>query len=303
MSNGATGPVNAPSRRAVRASPEKSAERFSVLQPQEVILGLFGEYVHAQDHVWSGGLVNLLGDLGFSVAAARVAINRVCARGLLASQREGRYIFYVMTPRLAGVLEEGRHQTFSPVAVPAWDGQWTFVLYSEPESKRSDTDRSDRARLGRWLNLRDFGMLQEGTWIAPGAIKEDLERLTRKLELEDAVFIFSAALTDAEQIRSIVNRAWDLTLLSRLYDSFLAKFTALRKSAQGDKLSPKQAFIGRTRLIEMFRKMTTLDPNLPDDVLGVNWRRSDAVLLFQELHPLLQASAAHYFHESAIKPG
>ena len=149
--------------RPIPTATQGPLEKFGVLQPQEVILGLFGEYVSGDERAWSGGLVQLLGDLGFSSAASRVALNRVIARGLLAPVKEGRFVFYVITPRLRLVHEEGRKQTFSPVADVAWTGEWTMVWYTIPEQHRVQ-----RARLGRWLNLRGFGALQDSTWIAPG---------------------------------------------------------------------------------------------------------------------------------------
>lgn len=299
MKQKAISPVNAPISRTGPMSVAKTAERFSVLQPQEVILGLFGEYVKQSDHVWSGGLVNILGDLGFSTSAARMAINRVCLRELLAPVREGRYIFYVITPRLTTVLEEGRHKTFSQSIEPEWNGKWTFVLYFEP----TIDNRGDRSRLGRWLGLRDFGVLQEGTWISPGDGRQEVHKIIDRLGITSSTITFVASITDPDQIQSIVNRTWDLRLLTHLYEKFLVKFSPMLDLAQADKLSPKQALVGRTRLIEMFRKMTLLDPNLPDEKLGVLWKRKDALLLFHELHSTLLEPATSYFTVNTLKTG
>ena len=65
------------------AAPRNALKKLRVLQPQEVILGLFGEYVKPGEKVWSGGLVRLLEDLNFSPAASRIALSRVVARRLL----------------------------------------------------------------------------------------------------------------------------------------------------------------------------------------------------------------------------
>ncbi|MGH7918706.1 MAG: PaaX family transcriptional regulator C-terminal domain-containing protein, partial [Candidatus Dormibacteraceae bacterium] len=52
--------------------------------PQRLTLDVLGMYVRERGaQLWAGGLVQLLGDLGFSVGAARVAVQRLCARGLL----------------------------------------------------------------------------------------------------------------------------------------------------------------------------------------------------------------------------
>ena len=61
------------------------------LQPQDLVITLLGTYVRPYgDTVWSGGLVALLGELGFSHGAARVALTRLVRRGLIARRRSGR---------------------------------------------------------------------------------------------------------------------------------------------------------------------------------------------------------------------
>ena len=51
---------------------------------------LLGTYVRPfGDRVWSGGLVVLLGELGFSEGAARVALTRLVRRGLIERSRAG----------------------------------------------------------------------------------------------------------------------------------------------------------------------------------------------------------------------
>ena len=61
------------------------------LQPQDLVITLLGTYVRPVrgDRVWSGGLVALLGELGFSHGAARVALTRLVRRGLIARERPG----------------------------------------------------------------------------------------------------------------------------------------------------------------------------------------------------------------------
>ena len=121
--------------RVVPAS-QGPAKKFGNLQPQEVILGLFGEYVGLDELAWSGGLVQLLGDLGFSGGASRVALNRVIRRGLLAPVRRARFVFYRITPRLKLVHDEGRRQTFSAAIDPPWSAHWTLTWYAVPEERR-----------------------------------------------------------------------------------------------------------------------------------------------------------------------
>ena len=271
------------------------AQKFGMLQPQEVVLGLFGEYVSSGEQVWSGGLVELLGDLGFSAASSRIALNRILVRGLLSAAKVGRFVFYRGTPRLAIVQDEGRRQTFQPTAEVEWDGQFTLVWYSIPGDQRPQ-----RARLGRWLNFRGFGALQDGTWIAAGDCERDLLPLISRLELEQHVVIFVGKLVEATNIPSLVRRAWHVDDLAKMYRAFVDEFSSCRGNRGRKVNEPRNAFILRTRLIEMFRQTTVQDPHLPDSVARVVWKRREAVELFQELQQSLREPAQSYFRQRAI---
>jgi phenylacetic acid degradation operon negative regulatory protein len=280
---------------AVAPPKQKLIDKFGVLQPQELILGLFGEYVALKEAAWSGALVHLLGDLGFSMAHARVALNRVIARGLLAPKKRGRFVFYTITPRLKLVHDEGRRQTFSQTAEIRWKGTWTIAWYNIPEKQRAE-----RGRLGRWLNLRGFGALQDGTWIAPGESSREVMDLAKRLGVDRHIILFVGKITDETAIRATVERARNVKDLKRIYELFVSEFSSLRKPGAAEKLSPRDAFISRTRLIEMFRQTATHDPRLPDSVLGVSWRRGEAIELFHDLQQRLKPAAVEYFRGIAV---
>ena len=269
------------------------ASRLGVLQPQEVILGLFGEYVKPREKVWSGGLVQLLNDLNFSPAASRIALNRVVARKLLDPSRNGKFVFYTISPRLEHVHEEGRRQTFSISANALWDGKWTVVWYSIPEAHRFE-----RGRLARWLSFRGFGSLQDGTWIAPGDRERDVASLAQELGLEAYVITFISRLGSSRTPRSIVEQVWNLEELRAAYDVLVREFSDYTK--KGAKLKPRDAFIARTRAIEMFRETVSQDPRLPDSVLLMRWKRAEAIKLFDDLQRSLATAAENYFRERAM---
>lgn len=270
--------------------PQGPVEKFGVLQPQEVLLGLFGEYVGNSERAWSGGLVQLLGELGFSGAASRIAMTRVVSRGLLATEKEGRFVFYTITPRLQLVHKEGRYQTFSPVIDVEWSGDWTFVWYNVPEEQRIE-----RGRLGRWLNLRGFGSLQDGTWLCAGNREVQVLELAKRLGLDRHVIVLVGKLGAGIETRSVAERAWRLTDLTTMYDTFVEEFRPYAIEGHISKLDARQCFVLRTRLIEMFRQTTIHDPRLPDTALSIDWRRGEAIRLFQTLQvALLEGASAHF---------
>jgi phenylacetic acid degradation operon negative regulatory protein len=270
-------------------------EKFGVLQPQETILQLFGEYVDLQERAWSGGLVQLLGELGFSGPASRVALNRVISRGLLMPIKEGRFVFYRITPRLRVVHEEGRKQTYSAVADPAWGGEWTIVCYNAPEEHSVK-----RARLGRWLHMRGFGLLQEGTWVCAGDSEAEIMELAARLGLEKHLVVLVGALSNKIDARTLVERSWRIQDLKKMYNIFVREFAGYRNQLNSAGPPARDAFVLRTRLIEMFRQIVTLDPRLPDSVLQVQWRRKEAVELFRELQERLRLPAAEHFRNVAV---
>ncbi len=98
----------------------------------------------------------------------------------------------------------------------------------------------------------------------------------------------------------LVDHAWHVDDLRRMYEKFVKTFGAYVKSKALNSLSEREAFIMRTRLIEMFRNTTTQDPRIPDKILGVKWDRREAIEIFQQLHIALQPKAAAYFRSHAV---
>lgn len=276
-------------------APRSATDKLRVLQPQEVILGLFGEYVKPREKVWSGGLVHLLHDLHFSAAASRIALSRVVARRLLTPSRTGKYVFYTISPKLELVHEEGRHQTFSISTNAVWDENWTVVWYSIPEKLRLK-----RARLSRWLSFRGFGSLQDGTWIALGDRERDVVSLSHELGLDDHVITFIAQLSKARTPRSLVGQVWNLDALRLAYDMLAREFASYARKESQPRISLRESFIVRTRAIEMFRGAVSQDPRLPDSVLGMRWKRAEVIKSFDVLQRNLAPAAERYFREKAM---
>lgn len=273
-----------------------SNERFGVLQPQETILGILGEYVEPRIKVWSGGLVRLLGDLGFSPAASRIALSRVVARGLLAPSRDGKFVSYTISPRLEAVHREGKQQVFSFPLEPSWEGNWTLVWYSIPEK-----NRANRSRLVRWLSFRGFKSLQDGTWLAPGDRNADVAPLVAELGLKENVVLLVGTLGEVNDVASFVGRMWKLDELKAQYEYFVATFAKFADPKRIAKLGDTASFVQRTEIIETYRQIITQDPRLPDSALRLQWRRREAIELFQQLQADLFEAADRYFKEHTTR--
>ena len=112
--------------------------------------------------------------------------------------------------------------------------------------------------------------------------------------------MFVARLEDDVSVKTLVHHAWHVDDLKRMYEKFVKTFVPITKSRKLGGLGERELFIMRTRLIEMFRATTTQDPRIPDEVVGVNWKRREAIEVFQELHVALQGKATAYFRTHAV---
>lgn len=107
-------------------------------------------------------------------------------RDLLSTVRQDRQAYVRLTPRATAVLREGANRLGDRMADRDWDGRWTLLAFSVPESRRDDRNAL-RTRL-RWAG---FGLLRDGLWIAPseeGCVADKLAQL----DLLDYVKIFRA---------------------------------------------------------------------------------------------------------------
>ncbi len=98
---------------AVRSHP--SAIELEPIRPQELAITLLGAYVRPDPRpVWSGGIVQLLEEFGFSTSAARATLSRLVDRGYLRRVRNGRLVSYKITKHCEEVLIEGEQRIDDP---------------------------------------------------------------------------------------------------------------------------------------------------------------------------------------------
>lgn len=143
---------------------------------------LLGSYVRPREsrRVWSGGLVALLHELGFSDGAARIALTRLVRRGLLSRHREGRLVHYSLTARTVALLDDGDRRIFGLGRRDEPAGTWTVLWQNIPETRRKS-----RERLVRRLRFLGFGPVQDGTWLAPHDREAEVLALLTELEVAE----------------------------------------------------------------------------------------------------------------------
>jgi phenylacetic acid degradation operon negative regulatory protein len=282
----------------VAIEPMTNALDHGPVQPQDLVITICGSHLRRPgERVWSGGMVELLGEFGFSTDAARAALSRLVTRGLLARVRVGRMVHYTLTPRAQELLADGDRRIFSfGRSAPAADA-WTMVWHAVPEDRRVE-----RSRLASQLRFLGFGSVQDATWIAASDREQEVRRLLASLSVEDYASVLVGRLSRGSESALLLSGAWDLDELARVYDAFLRDFGPFA----GDGRSPtdREAFVVRTRMLHAFRGFPSLDPELPDAMLGsAKVRRDEVVATFDAVYARLSDQAeAHFTAVARIPP-
>jgi phenylacetic acid degradation operon negative regulatory protein len=242
-------------------------------RPQSLMFSFLGIYVLGHDTaVYSGSVIDVFARLGVSEEAVRSTLARMVKRNLLARHRRGRKVYFGLTPHAAEVLADGRRRVWETGAVNRdWDGTWTLVGFSLPDSRRS-TRHDLRSRLV-WAG---FGLLQSGLWIAPG--EKNVTGILASLELGDHITVLTARAFKPTEAADLVRKAFDIDQIARRYRAFLAQWDVPRPlSAAPDDLA--RQLLLHTGWLQLVRQ----DPHLPTEHLPVDWPAIRAEHVFQAL--------------------
>jgi phenylacetic acid degradation operon negative regulatory protein len=265
-------------------------------RPQSLVITLLGAYVHPDDRmVWSGGLVNLLGEFGFSPGAARVALARLTRRDLLGRVRDGRLVHYRLTPRAAALLEEGDRRIFS-LGQERASTVWTILWHAIPEELRLE-----RGQLARRLRFLGFGSLQDGMWISPHDREREVAALLEELGLVGHAAVLLGRPAGSGDFEAVAARAWDVGEVAKRYRAFVTAFGRYATS-RSNGLGDRQAFLVRTRLVHAFRQFPFIDPGLPEALVSTQGQRARAVRLFHDLYGSLAERASRHFEATTRPP-
>jgi phenylacetic acid degradation operon negative regulatory protein len=248
--------------------------------PQHLLLTLLGDYWYGQRApLPSAALVALLGEFGISEISARAALSRLARRGLLEQSKAGRRTSYALSARAAKVLTEGRGHILSFGAEQApWSGRWTVAAFSVPED-----DRSRRHALRTRLGWYGFAPLYDGLWVSPHERIAEVTEILSELGIDRAT-VFTAELADGGPVGGHPIKAWDLDTLRGEYERLLDAYDPVRRRWRGGRVGTAEALVARTALMDDWRTMPSLDPELPTDLLPAQWPRARARALFIELY-------------------
>jgi phenylacetic acid degradation operon negative regulatory protein len=262
------------------------------------MITMLGAHVHPSGLiVWSGGLVALLAEFGFSTGAARVALMRLVNRDLLARRRVGRLVFYTLTPRSEKLLTEGDQRIFSLGRRQKSADRWTVLWHAIPEHRRLD-----RGRLARRLRFLGFGTLQDGTWVAPHDRADEVIAVIRDLDVEEHVGVMVGEPAASLGFRAFIGRIWPVGELSERYRLYVEDFRPYASARRSPKLADRDAFFIRICAVHVFRNFPADDPELPDELMTQPKFRAEAVDVFHGVYERLAEPADRYFREMTAAP-
>ncbi|GAA4730776.1 PaaX family transcriptional regulator [Phytohabitans rumicis] len=255
--------------------------------PQHLLLTLLGDYWYGRRApLPSAALVALLGEFGITEVSARAALSRLARRGLLELSKSGRHTSYALSARAAAVLAEGRGHILSFGAEAGrWSGRWTMAAFSVPEGRR-DLRHALRTRLG-WYG---FAPLYDGLWVCPHERIAEVTAILSELGIDRAT-VFTAELARGGPGAGHPTLAWDLDALRGGYERLLSAYEPVRQRWRGGRVGTAEALVARTALMDDWRTMPGLDPELPAALLPPGWPRARARELFIELYDGLAALA------------
>lgn len=260
----------------------------AVPRPQSLMLSFFAIHVLGRGiAVAAGSLIDVFAQAGVTERAARSTLNRMVSRGLLERHRRGRKTYFGITPRAASVLQEGERRIWHTGAVNRdWDGTWTLVGFSLPESWRSR-----RHDLRSRLVWEGFGPLQNGMWVAPGTV--DVPALVEGLGLDACLNVFRGALvSEPTDARTVLETAFDIQGIAKGYCAFLDRWGGAAP-AKGAAVGVALQLLLHADWLELVRR----DPHLPAEHLPADWPAGRAEEVFRSLARQYEGPA----HREAVR--
>jgi phenylacetic acid degradation operon negative regulatory protein len=244
-----------------------------------LLLTVLGEFLLPSGNpALTAAFIDVLGRLGVEEKAARQALMRTAADGLLTARRVGRRTLWQLTATGEQFLSEGAERIYGFQASQSeWDGRWLIVLARAPQ-----TDRAARHVLRTRMMWAGFGSPAPGVWISTHVDRaKEAERVLHEAGLDDGQ-IFLAEHYAGGPLDAMVRQAWDLDALEDGYEEFLAEYS---RDRAGDPL------VRTVQLVHAWRRFPRADPALPVTLLPARWSGVRAAQLFTRRRAQWHAAA------------
>lgn len=252
------------------------------LRPQSLMFGFLGSCVLGRNIcVFSGSIIDIFARHGVSEQATRSTLTRMANRGLLRRQRQGRRMYFGLTPHSTEILRDGEARIWKTGAVnESWDGTWTLLGFSLPESWQRQ-----RHDLRSKLVWAGFGPLLGGLWMAPGEV--DVREIVAELGLEAHVKVFRAEADAGTDIEEMIRDAYDLEELAGRYRAFHDEWVGRSGPSEAGPSgadSSDDPLVLKLRLDTQWLRVIRTDPRLPVRHLPADWPAAAAQRVFRQVN-------------------
>jgi phenylacetic acid degradation operon negative regulatory protein len=265
--------------------------------PQDLTVTLLADYT-LRTRAWmpSAAVVALLGEAGVSHAGARTAISRLARRGVLEGRREGRQSSYRLTAATATFLATGGSAIVSAADGEPWDEHWTLIAFSLPQGESAQR-RGLRTQL-RWMG---YAPLYDGLWVSPRELTAKARAQLAQLSL-GAMTVFRARHVDFDAaIGRAPLDAWDTAAIAGQYESFIGRWSPTPPRMDAGEIEGAEAVRVRTEVMDTYRRLPILDPQLPGRLLPPGWLRGPARDLFVTIYDGLAETAQNHVRAVAAR--
>ena len=254
------------------------------LRAGSLLITLFGDAIAPRGGAATlGSLIRLAAPFGLAERAVRTAVARLARDGWLASRRAGRRSEYRLTRAGARRFAEATRRIYAE-SPRSWNGRWTLVLLPP------GAGRQTREQL-RWLG---FGQVSPALLAHPGCTLRAARASLRNVPGADGALLLHSFGAGLAGDRELIARGWNLAALSRRYERFVHRFSAIEPMLDAGGVTIGTAFLVRTLLIHEYRKIHLQDPLLPPALLPQDWVGSAAYGLCRRLYGRVFLPAEEY---------
>jgi phenylacetic acid degradation operon negative regulatory protein len=277
-------------RDPVESGPNGGSNRRRVAgatSARSLLMTILGEFVlpgHAV--VWTTSLVAALGALGIEEKAARQAIARAAAEGLLDGERIGRRTRWTLSDGGRRLLQDGAARIYGFMrSQHRWNGNWLVVAVTIPE-----TQRQLRHQLRTRLTWAGLGSPAPGLWVTPDeSAAEEVWKIIADLDISHSAMSWVGPSAGIGDPLHVVRSAWQLQAVDTAYHGFIADFS--RRSPVGG----KAVFAAQVELVQAWRHFPFADPALPLELLDHEWPGPTAAATFHHCHDRWHRHAQDYW--------
>lgn len=269
--------------------------------PQSILGALLADFSWEliADPLPSTIFVKLLEVFGIDAASARVALDRVCKKGLLDKlPSEGRLTQYRLSASAAQRRIESVTRLLRFGGEPLeWDGTWTLLITSVPESRKLT-----RARLRAQLIAEGFARQYDAVWVKPNRSAVDAAKaVLADLEIEQGSIYNSEYASSSNEVGDPRN-AFELDEVHNAYLRFIREFEKVAQ-ARMVRRTAADCLTQRIRLMDAWRSVIKQDPSLPDALLPKSFARGRAREVFLTTYDALGPGAEACVKDVAAQCG